>query len=362
MASDNSNDTRIEAPSPQSGVAAEARIAPAELGESEIFRLNTELEEKAAELVVVSKAFVFQTEEKEKRAAELVVANKELVFQNEEKEKRAAELVVANKELVFQNEEKEKRAAELVVARDAADAANRAKTIFLANMSHELRTPMNGVMGMIDLVLRRATDPKQIDWLNKSKNSAQRTLNVINDIIDFSKAEADRLPLEEKNFSLNQMIDDAIAIQDIVAMAKGLNLTREIPTTFPGQLSGDAFRLRQILLNFLGNACKFSEQGTITVRVSALEQDGDSVLARFEVEDQGIGISLEQQAMLFQAFTQADGSMTRKYGGSGLGLIISKRLANLMGGDVGVASQEGQGSTFWATARLKVAKVGEVGI
>ncbi|MCX7180780.1 MAG: ATP-binding protein, partial [Proteobacteria bacterium] len=129
----------------------------------------------------------------------------------------------------------------------------------------------------------------------------------------------------------------------------------------PDQLSGDAFRLRQILLNFLGNACKFSEQGTITVRVSAVEQDGDTVLARIEVEDQGIGISPEQQAMLFQAFTQVDGSMNRKHGGSGLGLIISKRLAILMGGNVGLVSQEGRGSTFWATARLKLTKASDVG-
>jgi signal transduction histidine kinase len=229
-------------------------------------------------------------------------------------------------------------------------------------MSHELRTPMNGVMGMIDLVLMRATDPKQIDMLNKSKGAAQRMINVINDILDFSKADAERLPLEEKNFSLSQMIDDVVAMQDLTAEAKGLTLIREIPVTFPDQLSGDAFRLRQILLNFLGNACKFSDQGMITVRVSAVEQDGESVLTRIEVEDQGIGINPEQQAMLFQAFTQVDGSMTRKYGGSGLGLIISKRLANLMGGDVGVVSQEGHGSTFWATVRLKPAKAGEVGI
>ena len=320
MTSKNSNNTRIEAPRPQFEVASEVRITPEKSGESEVLRLNSELEEKAAELVI------------------------------------------ANKELVFQNEEKGKRAAELVVARDAAEAGNRAKTIFLANMSHELRTPMNGVMGMINVVLRRATDPKQLDLLNKCKDAALRMVNIINDIIDFSKAEADRLPLEEKNFSLSQMIDDAIAMQDITAEAKGLNLTCEIPATFPEQLSGDAFRLRQILLNLLGNACKFSDQGTITVRVNAVEQDGGSVLVRIEVEDQGIGISPEQQAMLFQAFTQVDGSMTRKYGGSGLGLIICKRLANLMGGDVGMVSQEGRGSTFWATVRLKPVKASEVGV
>jgi signal transduction histidine kinase len=253
------------------------------------------------------------------------------------------------------------RTAELAQSRDAAEAGNRAKTIFLANMSHELRTPMNGVIGMIDLVLRRATDPKEIDMLKKSKGAAQRMVSVVNDIIDFSKIESERLPLEETNFSLWEMIDYAIAMQDLTAEAKGLKLTREIPATFPDQLSGDAFRLRQILLNFVGNACKFSDQGTITVRVSALAQDGEGILVRIEVEDQGIGISPEQQAMLFQAFTQADGSMTRKYGGSGLGLIISKRLANLMGGDAGVVSQEGHGSTFWATVRLKYVKASEVG-
>lgn len=254
----------------------------------------------------------------------------------------------------------EERTAALSVAKEAAEAANRAKSIFLANMSHELRTPMNGIMGMTDLLLRRVTEPRQVEMLNMSKDAAQHMLKVVNDIIDFSKIEADRLPLGEKNFSLSQMIDDAIAMQDIGAQAKNLKLAREIPSNFPDQVSGDGFRLRQILLNLLGNACKFSEQGAITIRVIAVEQDSDSVLARIEVEDQGMGISPEQQAMLFQAFTQVDGSATRKHGGSGLGLIISKRLARLMGGDVGLVSQEGRGSTFWATVRLKLATAGKV--
>ena len=254
------------------------------------------------------------------------------------------------------------RTSELERSRDAAEAGNRAKTIFLANMSHELRKRMVRVLGMIGLASTNAADPKQIGWLNRCKFSADRMVEVVGDIIDFSKIESERLPLEEKNFSLTQIIDDAMAMQDPIAETKGLILTREIPATFPEQLSGDAFRLRQILLNFLDNACKFSDRGMITVRVSAVEQDGNSVLTRIEVEDQGIGISPEQQAILFQAFTQLDGSMARKYGGAGLGLIFSKRLANLMGGDVGMASQQGRGSTFWATVPLQRFKTSEVGI
>jgi PAS domain S-box-containing protein len=245
------------------------------------------------------------------------------------------------------------RTAELSQALDDAEAANRAKTIFLANMSHELRTPMNGVMGITDLALRRATDPKQVDMLNKSKGAAQHLLAVINDILDISKIEADRLPLEDKPFSLRQAMDETIELQNLMVSTKGLTLSCEVAPDVPDLLLGDTFRLRQILINFVGNAIKFSERGQITVRAVITEQDSGSVLLRIEVKDQGIGISPETQARLFHAFTQADGSMTRKYGGTGLGLIISKRLALMMGGDVGVISEEGRGSTFWATARLK---------
>ena len=249
----------------------------------------------------------------------------------------------------------EERTAALTHAMKEAEEANRAKSVFLANMSHELRTPMNGIMGMTDLALRKTTDPKLIDWLGKSKAAALHLLSVINDILDVSKIEAGRFTLEEKEFSPARTIKDTLAMQDVAAQAKGLVLTEAIEAGVPELVCGDAMRLRQILMNFTGNAIKFSERGQITVRASVADQNSDSVLLKLEVTDQGIGISPEQQNRLFHAFTQADDSTTRQYGGTGLGLIISKRIANLMGGDVGVTSAPGVGSTFWATVRLKVA-------
>ena len=245
------------------------------------------------------------------------------------------------------------RTAELAQSRDAAQAASRAKSAFLANMSHELRTPMNVIMGMTALALRRATDPKQIEHLGKSMGAAQHLLAIINNMLDIANIEADALKLTEATFSVSQVIGDVMHAQHELAQAKGLALTHEISPALPKLLCGDALRLRQMLLNLVDNAVKFSEHGAITVRALVAEQDTHSLLLRIEVSDQGVGISPEQQARLFQAFTQADDSLTRQHGGTGLGLALTRRIALLMGGDVGVSSELGHGSIFWLTARLK---------
>ena len=252
------------------------------------------------------------------------------------------------------------RTAELAAARDAAEEASRAKSLFLANMSHELRTPMNAIMGMTNLALRLAENPQQNDWLSKSLDASQHLLDVINDILDVSRIEANRVVLEARNFVPAAVINQAVTMQTEAAQAKGLRLVAELDPALPEMVCGDAMRLRQIVINFIGNAVKFSDSGVITTRIRPMKWEGRNVLLRIEVADQGIGISTEQQTRLFQAFSQADNSMSRRYGGTGLGLTISKRIANLMGGDVGVISAEGEGSTFWADVALKLADVERV--
>ena len=247
----------------------------------------------------------------------------------------------------------EERTTALLIAKEAAEAANRAKSTFLANMSHELRTPMNAIMGMNGIALRKAIDPKLKDQLTKVEQASQHLLGIINDILDISKIEAERLTLEHVDFKLGEVLENLTSLIGHKATDKGLKLRIDLPPEIAHlALRGDPLRLGQILLNFTSNAVKFTEAGTIDLRAYPTEESLADVLLRFEVQDTGIGIAAEDQKRLFTAFEQADGSMTRKYGGTGLGLAISKRLVQMMGGEVGVVSQVGSGSTFWFTVRL----------
>ncbi|MDD5388835.1 MAG: PhnD/SsuA/transferrin family substrate-binding protein [Gallionellaceae bacterium] len=245
-----------------------------------------------------------------------------------------------------------RRTAELASAMTAAEAANKAKSAFLANMSHEIRTPMNAIVGLTYLLRRDARDAGQQSRLAKVSAAAKHLLGIINDILDFSKIEAGKLTLESTDFTLERVLDGVTHLVEDRLREKGLVLLREIDPALSGVLRGDPTRLSQVLLNYLSNAVKFTEQGRITLRARLLEEAEADFLLRFEVEDSGIGIPADRLSRLFQSFEQADSSTTRKYGGTGLGLAISRRLAQLLGGQAGAESQPGQGSTFWFTARL----------
>lgn len=274
--------------------------------------------------------------------------------QARELEQQAGELMASEQALIAQKNQLQSQQREIVEARDKAEEATHYKSMFLANMSHEIRTPLNAILGFAGIALRTAHDPKQEGYMRKIQTAGNNLLDIINDILDFSKVEAGMLTVERIPFRLDDMLSNVISVVAHRAHAKGLEFLVSVDRGVPQNLIGDPLRLGQILINLIGNATKFTESGQIGLRIAALDIAGPRITLSLSVRDTGIGMTQEQVATVFSAFSQADGSTTRKYGGTGLGLTIVQNLARLMEGDVTVRSELGVGSTFEVRVTLEI--------
>jgi signal transduction histidine kinase/ActR/RegA family two-component response regulator len=271
-----------------------------------------------------------------------------------EKLKQTAELVIANADLEFQSAEKNKRAAELVIAKLAAESATLSKSAFLANMSHEIRTPMNGILGLLELLKRTELSMLQADYAEKAEGAALSLLGILDDILDFSKIEAGKMILDPEPFLLSQMMTDLDTILSSNLRGKPLTLNFKIDPLIPAVVIGDVNRIKQVLINLGGNAIKFTAQGSVSVCIALNKITADKVVVNFEVTDTGIGLKQDQQAHIFESFAQADVSISRRFGGTGLGLSVSQRLLELMFTSLKVRSKFGVGSTFYFDLTLQL--------